>query len=703
MIRPSEELKSRCIRFAERMWAEPDCGRLSQILEDCGMRVVAARTNSEPPDRDSKSPFVGIWQKHAEDGGISYVRTESQARHLWADVERIGPKTDRRRIVLLGESAARGQFFDPEFNLAKAMREVLAFAAASEVEVVDLARVDIQFAQLVKLMHQALALQPDVFVVFAGNNWHLSTDTPNFSLEYLRSIIGGGGGTEQVRSYCEELLRGVARAFIQIVVEIRQQYGIPTIFVLPEFNLADWSNERTGEIPFLDSREAAAWNSAERAACTLIENGRVRRAERLAQKMIEMDGGTASRGFEILARCAIYSKDLPKARTYLETARDAGMFLPVMRSPRCYGVVQEVLRRQAEENGVAVVDLPKRFSEHLSAELPGRRIFLDYCHLTVEGIAVTAASIVERLLPALGMPARVWSELLMADLGVKQRTIAQGFFLASMHNARWGQGRDIVEFQCREALRQAPEIKGTMLAFLEATLRRTPLILCSSVAPFVTEIGPVATYLSSAPPPPDKDLNLVFIESLVSTLEPIVPGVRQMASSTLEAEHSITLFPADLLKRACCSTSFVDLEQDWHNNAIAYRAYSPQSTFRVVCDRVSPVLLRLTIRVRGVSPKDRKRAVLRVNDAEVARFRVTSNWRTREFSVSRELLVTGLNVISIQWPQQSWTREERFLHIVRQLELGRVPEVSRIFGELHCFKASTQTDHPYGVRAAGVS
>src|SRR5204862_313740 len=76
-------------------------------------------------------------------------------------------------LFLLGESVARGFFYDPIFNPAIALRAMFATAAPGRpIEVVDLARTDQLLAPLQRLVEAAVALEPDVMVVFAGNNWH---------------------------------------------------------------------------------------------------------------------------------------------------------------------------------------------------------------------------------------------------------------------------------------------------------------------------------------------------------------------------------------------------------------------------------------------------------------------------------------------------------------------------------------------------
>src|ERR1043165_6459050 len=109
-------------------------GRLAQLFDSNeGGRILRLITQlSASPDgaatEELKKPAdtpgkvrVGIWEATNEAGGRSFVRVNTgEPWHLWANVQKIPPKGPRRRIVLLGESAARGYLYSPRFTPAQA-------------------------------------------------------------------------------------------------------------------------------------------------------------------------------------------------------------------------------------------------------------------------------------------------------------------------------------------------------------------------------------------------------------------------------------------------------------------------------------------------------------------------------------------------------------------------------------------------------
>lgn len=91
-----------------------------------------------------------------------------------------------------------------------------------------------------------------------------------------------------------------------------------------------------------------------------------------------------------------------------------------------------------------LADLPRRLEEYLCGEIPGQRLFLDYCHLNVEGIKVAMAFAAETLLPLLDQPGYGWDYLSKIDLPISRQLEGEAQFLAAVHNGNWGQGSEII-------------------------------------------------------------------------------------------------------------------------------------------------------------------------------------------------------------------------------------------------------------------
>jgi hypothetical protein len=187
--------------------------------------------------------------------------------------------------------------------------------------------------------------------------------------------------------------------------------------------------------------------------------------------MVEIDRGTAASGLTLLAECALTRGDRAGSRRLFERARDAHGWDSALQVPKALSVVQKALRGGGGR--LAVVDLP-RVLEELSGELPGRRAFLDYCHLTSWGIRAAMAAAAGPLLAAWGVSGADPEALRGHASAPEPRLEAEAHFAAAVHNAHWGQAYNVVRRLCDEALRQNPGIAEALRCYLDFLARRAP-------------------------------------------------------------------------------------------------------------------------------------------------------------------------------------------------------------------------------------
>src|SRR4029077_15406086 len=124
--------------------------------------------------------------------------------------------------------------------------QLRAVGGSGNFEVVDLARTNETLASLAETVRTAVQIQPDVLVLFAGNNWNL-LETPEVS-PYAPSVLARQRYGETLREegtagpvrQAAERLRAVAEAALGAIAEIAGLIHIPGVVVIPEGHLADW-------------------------------------------------------------------------------------------------------------------------------------------------------------------------------------------------------------------------------------------------------------------------------------------------------------------------------------------------------------------------------------------------------------------------------------------------------------------------------
>ena len=701
MERPPNSLKP----FANRL---AQLAMQHNVAEAAGMLAISDLWNSVPdgPRRQSEnirardatgannSDRVGIWKRQEKNGKTYFVRSMDMLWewHLWANIGTIEPKGIRPRIVLIGESVARGYLYDPQFTPATALKVILdSYLGQNSVEVLDLARTDLGF-EVKELAVSVLLLQPDAVIIFGGNNWSDLPVDPRLK-PYVEQMVreqGIGGLKRLSEGQMEEKTR-------QLVKDVSATYktrGVPLIWIIPEFNLGDWKDP-ISNVPLLQKDANRQWMNHFDLAHEALRSGDLSAASEHAKQMVELDQGMNASGYYILAECSQKLGELDKAKCYLESARDAMVWCPSLNcSPRPHSLLQRVVRVEAENNKHAVVDTPKLFTEHLNGEIPDRRLFLDYCHLSAAGIQITmaaAASHVLRILEGLNIS---WSVLAKKCAAPTAEVLGEASFLAAIHNAHWWQSYDQVYFYCAQALEYAPHVAKLMLSFIDMQTRTAPMLMCTS-AEHLHELGSplIDRYLFHSN---TQQLDRVLLGAMVDALRTVGIDFRESLDQLRQQEHSVTHRRTDLLKYVYCSSA---LTQDVmgvarqrlgqgrpRNDAQYYRAYWRESRFVFVGQKKCAVQLRLTCRLPKTSLSQGS-IYIEVNGEGWGEMSITRQWSTWDILIPGNLIRDNLNDVAVRWPIPEAPEEQIF---VPYNDLNHHDFMNWLcaFGEIHSFTAS---------------
>jgi hypothetical protein len=697
MERPPESLKS----FANRLAAATgsrDGARITGLLRLASFLGSAAE-ESQPKSgtrdmvQDANSNHIGIWERKVENGKTCFVRRIEMMHEWqqWANIGRIEAKGEKLRVAFIGESVARGFLYDPLFSSAIALQMILdAQFGTGKIEVVDLARSNLSY-EVKELAISALQLEPDITIIFASNNW--------WSLSYLlpgeiADIDEGqpATGISEVKRLCET---HIAQSATQVVRDIASEYerrGVPLVWIIPEFNLADWRDTRTNA-PHLAGNLNREWLELRLEAESALRDSDITKAEKLAARMIEIDEGVCVTGLYLLAECKQRSGDLDAERKYLELARDAlswDTYRAV--SPRPYSVSQKILREELPRHNCQVIDLPVLFKEYLNGELPGRRLFIDYCHLTTEGVQVAmgaAASCVMRALKDVEAP---WYSLTGAHIAPPPEVEAEASFLAAIHNAHWYQSYEVVRHYCARALSYSPHIADLMLAYIELQTRRATPMLMSEADERIHQLGSplIHHYLFHTN---GKLLDRVLLGAMVDALAEVNIDAGDRLDSLRREEHSVTRGPVNLLDFYYCASTGQSQEVmwmvEWKEKGYPqyYKAYGTESRFIFVGEAVSSVHLCLVCRLPQSATRETT-VSLELNGRLQGKLLIGRQWTTWDITVAGEDLRDGLNEIVVGWPIPEFEGSAALERVVLNMCERKFPDFYPVFGEIHSFTAS---------------
>ena len=693
-----DSLKEYCDYLAETA-AGRHFSELSSFIHALGLADEGRSRAGPPIETDSIPQRIGPWEREHSDGEASFRRSpEAGFFEPWSNAPAIPAKSARKRVVFLGESVARGFFYEPQFTPAGVLEEMLnRHGLPGQAEVVDLAMHDMRGDFLLSLLKGAACLKPDLCVVFAGNNWACGLPPEIAEERNFKRLVAHALERDGLAGMRACISREVASYSGELVGRIQatcRELAVPLVFVLPDCNLTHWHPQESCPCPWLPREGNEAWNRCAELARTALKNGDMPGVRQQAEIMRRLDGGTASLGAFLLGRCALGEGSVQEARKHFQAARDASLGLRPYNPPTPFGVVQEAIRSSAREEGTFLVDLPKVFDARSGGTLPGHQFFLDYCHLTSQGILIAMAETAKAI-------RRAWKE----DSGEASTGSMEGIqrpspeleaearMGAAIHNAHWGQPREGI-LSCLEAMPSSADADEALVRLLTCIARKTP----SWMLPEGRELFDharskylksyiVVSWLARETNRFDHDLSEAVLEVLERRGVQRRHWLRELrcGESPNGLERSWDFLDPSL---APCGN---DPDRRWMTVpeiSCYYKAFSPVSKFFWVAGDSGPARILLTCRAGDRSPGEACRLV--VNGRECARFTPAGEWKTFELPIEAGSRFRGTNVVEVHWPRRPVSEPSAMARKRRRRMLEGIESLDSFYpyyGEIHSMHA----------------
>jgi hypothetical protein len=584
------------------------------------------------------------------------------------------------RVAFFGESAAAGYLYAPHLTPAQVLEgQLRAAIGRDDFEVIDLARTNETLPTLAATVRASIQIQPDMLVLFAGNNWNL-LETPEVS-PYAPSIRARQRFAEALREgfddplrLAEEELRRTAEGTFELIALIAGAVGIPVVVVVPEVNLADWETRQP--VVSLPGQRVAEWHRLYREAL----DSEPEEAIRIADRMKGLDGGRCPTTWRLLARARTALGDVEGAREACLAEVDSARYptLAFLSAPQATTQARELLRQACRRYDFTCVDLREVFTEHTGSNLPGRRLFLDYCHLTREGIQVAMAAVAAEVLRLSGMTDadEDWRSLLarLPAPSISPEAEATARLGAAVHSAHRllsvGPKQEILEHWCRSALAASPGVESAMLDLLEARCAPGPAVLTAAQQRNLA--SPYRLLLQHGWRWDHLDADL--IEVLLRVLKR--PAPRMLVENHGVRPEGIDLadpfYHWEPLERFY--PEVMDLEDLPRRGT--YRSPWPESSFCLIVDRRRRVEIELIARL-----PDEGEVEPVVNGTALQSLYFDDQWLRHGFTVPATLLRPGLNRLTLRWPSPE-LEDDPFEPVIERLELGRAADLHPVFGEV---------------------
>lgn len=658
---PKDTFKHRADNLA-RLLADEHGAEILAELQKLSLESAHAVSPRTRRAGEEEAGVVGVWQVLPTPDGPAMRRRALSAEQLrtWADVEHIPAAGRSTRVALLGESSGRGFLLDPLLTPAIALERRLN-TAGGDFQVVDLARTGADLRDLMEIMAQVPLAEPDVIVVYAGNNWVRSRHSPAH-LDLLAAALREGGYPEMRRAFLDRIVAPGARRVLDRLASVASACQAEVVLVVPEFNLQGWSPDPELELPPLAPEHLARWSRARALAEDALAEGPVDGALGFIDEMAGLDQGMSPLTGWLRARAADAAGRPDTRLSALRESRDAACGLLTTHTPRITEHLREFLLAGAAERGFRCVDLAELLALGPGPSLPDPGFFLDYCHLSSTGIERFAAAATDAIMDRPAGTTEPLDVLSPADRAI-------GDVLAAMHNSYYGQTQERVEQLVVGAVHADPAGRS----FCEALLRLlegTGPVWSSAAVRVLTERPHAERYLATMLSRSAETLGMWTLhEALLAAVGPQTPGRR--------AQEKVDLLAT--AEQGLIDGAFLAVN---HLPERAYfQAFGARSVFGFRSEHSGGGRLRVTYRIPAVLSAGDP-VVVSVNGHRSGELRPRDSWATAELRIPDGALEEGVNKLEISWPRGGADWSERRVRDAQALSRGDYPVVLGVQGEL---------------------
>jgi hypothetical protein len=416
--------------------------------------------------------------------------------------------------------------------------------------------------------------------------------------------------------------------------------------------------------------------------------------------MLKLDGGSCPTAWRLLARARLARGDEAGAAEAARSEVDATAYstLAFLAAPQAGREVQSLLRELARRHGFVCVDLPDLFATHTGSPLPGRRLFLDYCHLTAEGMQVAMAAVSAAVLDLSGMVESPpgWREVVAKDSmpGIGREAEATARLGAAIHGAHrlltTGPKSAILEHWCAAALDASPGIATTLFDVVDARSAPCPAVL--TAAQERNAASPYRLLLQHGWRWDHVDADVI------AAIRTVLPDYTDEIDRRLLAFRSVEetggtdlAAPPFFFLWEPLERFYPEVMSSEDRTAPAYlRCPWPETSFALLTAGDLDLDVDLTLRL-PVSPGTAERtgdvAVL-VNDQPVGTVGATYRWSRSPLRIPGTALNRGLNRLTLVWPDPPPADGDPLSAVVARLDQGLAADLHPVFGEVFTLRAS---------------
>lgn len=321
------------------------------------------------------------------------------------------------RIFVFGESAALG-WPNARYAFGKFLEVMLnRMYPQYHWEVFSLCFAGINSHVLRHIAQKSLFLQPDIVLIYMGNNevhgtFGLLHDFKNsvpqppwlvqFQIQlqnlYLTQnlkrlfplknsptqpnpIRFDNPNLHKVNNYFEKNLKAIIKTFTN--------QKIPVFVGTMASNLRDWPPKDSWFRQNISQEQISQWDFLINSGIEKFWGNKIEEAKKDFTNALDIDKSPALPYF-LLGWCFIAEKNYKEARNNFIQAREKDGFGFVRSKQFINDTIEKITKEYGESNGVFLVPVEQELAYHAYAQTPGNEMFIDSCHFNFFGAYLTA-------------------------------------------------------------------------------------------------------------------------------------------------------------------------------------------------------------------------------------------------------------------------------------------------------------------------
>lgn len=654
--RPKESLKKTAEEYAYLIdLGETNSEKVKKIRKELGFDNKPLSNNNSSKIEVEDMEHIGIWKPKIIDGKKQFVRDKKYASKFWfySDIPVISPKSNKKRVLFIGESVARGYLFSPYFTPAKYLQTFMDENTNDEgYEIVDLSCISINMEDITRLCRQSSLLEPDMLVIFAGNNWKnaLYPLTDQEASKIIDASVSENR-FQIIKKILQDKYKIMINNLMRTIGMTAMKHQIPAVFVIPEFNLKDWNIIDNDMILQWPGGKTKKWLVLKDQLNSYLQYNDYENAERICKALIGINPANPF-VYKVLAEIRLKQGNTKEARKYYQESLDTSIYRRIF-PPACISFIEETVIKIASEYNIKIVNLKEVFQEYFGGAVVGNDLFIDYCHMNEKGIQIAMNSLGKCILSLDKNRISSLEKIKEPDYKVDKKVIADAHFLAAIHCAHNGeQPYDILYYHCVQAIKASKHVIDHMVNYINMICSKVPFTYNKSCLYF-SKFGLIAQYPMLFQPKDCRLMDITLTDAMVDALKTVGYDIKEQVDTLRIKYFKPYEKKIDLLESYYREKSYIysltDVEYFSYGEKAYYSFISNRTSFYLIADNKKDVEVEFTY--RSPLPESKKDNVkLKVNGITVGSKPAYNKWQDLIVLIPKQLLKKGVNVIDVDWP-----------------------------------------------------